>query len=88
MIRILLDTNVVLDALLSRPPWNAEAESIFQANRGGQVEAHFTVTATFLTTYPTSRVRKADRIPAAAGLETQRQLMGRSLSRAQLPNLS
>lgn len=27
--RIVLDTNVVIDALASRAPWNAEAEEIF-----------------------------------------------------------
>jgi predicted nucleic acid-binding protein len=42
MSRILLDTNVVLDALLTRTPWNVDAEAIFKANRGGQIAAHMT----------------------------------------------
>jgi predicted nucleic acid-binding protein len=42
MKRILLDTNIVLDALLTRTPWNVDAEAIFKANLGGQVAAHIT----------------------------------------------
>jgi len=32
MIRVLLDTNVVLDALLDRQPWNVQARAIWQAH--------------------------------------------------------
>jgi PIN domain-containing protein len=36
---VLLDLNVVLDALLGREPWRAEADAIWDANRAGQVDA-------------------------------------------------
>jgi predicted nucleic acid-binding protein len=36
---VLLDLNVILDALLAREPWRAEADAIWDANREGQVEA-------------------------------------------------
>jgi predicted nucleic acid-binding protein len=37
--RVLLDTNVVLDLLLERDPWRAEAEAIAWAGADGRVEA-------------------------------------------------
>jgi len=45
MILILLDTNIVLDALLPRPPWDVEALAIFEANQRGEVAAHLTATS-------------------------------------------
>ncbi len=35
--RVLLDTNVILDAMLQRPPWHVEANAILQAAGQGQV---------------------------------------------------
>jgi predicted nucleic acid-binding protein len=35
--RVLLDVNVILDAMLQRPPWNKEADAILQAAALGQV---------------------------------------------------
>src|SRR5712664_3290660 len=35
--RVLLDVNVVLDAMLQRPPWHKEADAILQAAAMGQV---------------------------------------------------
>lgn len=36
--RVLLDTNVILDSMLSRPPWDVEADAILQvAAQGGLV---------------------------------------------------
>ena len=40
MMRILLDTNVVLDVLLNREPWVAEASAIWQATDGGRVTSY------------------------------------------------
>jgi predicted nucleic acid-binding protein len=37
MMRVLLDNNVILDALLQRPPWHKEADAILQAAASGQV---------------------------------------------------
>ncbi|MYB94441.1 PIN domain-containing protein [Candidatus Poribacteria bacterium] len=47
MIHALLDTNVVLDALLDRTPWNIQANAIWQAQLDKQFVAY--VTATTLT---------------------------------------
>jgi predicted nucleic acid-binding protein len=35
--RVLLDVNVILDAMLQRPPWHQEADAILQAAASGQV---------------------------------------------------
>ena len=35
--RVLLDTNVILDAMLSRPPWQVHADAILQAAADGRV---------------------------------------------------
>jgi predicted nucleic acid-binding protein len=37
MLRVLLDTNVILDAMLQRPPWHTDADAIQQAVAQGQV---------------------------------------------------
>ena len=42
--RVLLDTNVVLDVLLNRAPWVAEAKTIWQANDEGQLTGYITAT--------------------------------------------
>lgn len=47
MTHALLDTNVVLDALLDRTPWNIQANAIWQAQLDNQFTAY--VTATTLT---------------------------------------
>jgi predicted nucleic acid-binding protein len=48
MIRLLLDTNVVLDVLLARDPWFADAQRIWQAHRDGD-GVRLLVTATTVT---------------------------------------
>jgi predicted nucleic acid-binding protein len=35
--RVLLDTNVILDSMLQRLPWHVEADAILQAAASGQV---------------------------------------------------
>lgn len=35
--RVLLDVNVILDAMLQRPPWHREADAILQAAALGQI---------------------------------------------------
>ena len=47
MIHALLDTNVILDALLDRTPWNIQANAIWQAQLDKQFVAY--VTATTIT---------------------------------------
>ena len=43
--RILFDTNIVLDVLLRREPWVAEAGRLWQANDDGQIVGYITVTS-------------------------------------------
>src|SRR3954451_14843739 len=38
--RVLLDTNVILDLMLERDPWRAEAEAIAQADADGRLQTH------------------------------------------------
>lgn len=45
MNRILLDTNVVLDALLERAPWVADARAIWDAHLRYRATAHITATS-------------------------------------------
>lgn len=45
--RVLIDTNIVLDYLLDREPFVQDAEALFNAIESGQVVRH--VTATTLT---------------------------------------
>jgi predicted nucleic acid-binding protein len=40
--RVLLDTNVVLDAMLQRAPWRADAEAILKAAAAGRVSCAVT----------------------------------------------
>jgi predicted nucleic acid-binding protein len=46
--RVLLDTNVLLDSILQRPPWHKAADAVFQAAALGQVDC--TVTTLSLAT--------------------------------------
>ena len=41
--RVLLDTNVILDALLRRPPWHVEASTVWEAIRQGRLACAATV---------------------------------------------
>ena len=41
--RVLLDTNVILDALLRRPPWHVEASTVWEATRQGRLACAATV---------------------------------------------
>ncbi|RUR73784.1 PIN domain-containing protein [Chlorogloeopsis fritschii PCC 9212] len=42
--RVLIDTNIVLDFLLEREPFFSDAEALFQALGAGQVVGYFTAT--------------------------------------------
>jgi predicted nucleic acid-binding protein len=54
--RVLLDTNIVLDALLNRQPFVAEAQQILQANDQALVSGY--ITATTITDFSISLVRR------------------------------
>lgn len=43
--RVLLDTNVVLDVLLKRKPWQAAAAALWQAVDGGRLTAYIPASA-------------------------------------------
>lgn len=43
--RVLLDTNVVLDVLLQRLPWLTQADAIWQASRSGLLDAYMTASS-------------------------------------------
>jgi predicted nucleic acid-binding protein len=45
--RVLVDTNIVLDALLEREPFVSEARALLEATRSQQIQGY--VTATTLT---------------------------------------
>jgi len=44
-VKILLDTNVILDAVAARKPWNAEAEQVFFLAANNMVEAFITASS-------------------------------------------
>jgi predicted nucleic acid-binding protein len=43
--KALIDTNVVLDALMSREPWREEAEKVLLASAEGKLEGYITASA-------------------------------------------
>jgi len=43
--RILIDTNVMLDVLLNRDPWVAQSSAVWQANDEGYIVGHITACA-------------------------------------------
>jgi predicted nucleic acid-binding protein len=45
MMRFLFDTNVVLDVLLNREPWVAEARELWQASDDGRITGYVTASA-------------------------------------------
>lgn len=42
--RVLFDTNILLDVLLQREPWRAEADALWQANDAGKLNGYVTAT--------------------------------------------
>jgi len=54
---VLLDLNVVLDTLLGREPWRAEADAIWDANRDKQIDGRMSAAALSTQIYI---VRKQD----------------------------
>ena len=43
--KVLLDTNVVLDLMLEREPWRAEAEAVAQADSDGRIRSYVSSSA-------------------------------------------
>src|SRR3954452_6869446 len=62
--RVLLDTNVVLDALLQRAPWVAEADAIWQAKDAGRLQAYVSASALTDIFYITRRLTDLGRARA------------------------
>jgi predicted nucleic acid-binding protein len=56
--RVLLDTNVVLDVLLNRDPWVQDSAAVWQASDQGRIVGHV-VASTITTVFYVAR-RLAD----------------------------
>ncbi len=65
--RILLDTNVILDVLLNRDPWAANASEIWQRCDDGQVTGH--IAASVLTDIYYVARRMTDRTRAVQSVQ-------------------
>jgi predicted nucleic acid-binding protein len=59
--RILLDTNVILDAMLGRPPWHQQADSILEAAARGLLSCAVTPVSIVTVFYVGRRHLGADR---------------------------
>lgn len=59
--RVLLDTNVILDLMLRRDPWRVEAEAIAQAGADGRLQAHVCASAITDIFYISRRLIGAER---------------------------
>jgi predicted nucleic acid-binding protein len=58
--RLLLDTNVVLDALLERDPWHEDADRIWAAHVAGEIFCHVSSNSVTDVFYVTRREFDAD----------------------------
>ena len=61
MMRVLLDTNVLLDLLLQRDPWAAEAEAIRLADTEGDLAIHVSASSLTDVFYVSRRLAGRDR---------------------------
>jgi predicted nucleic acid-binding protein len=43
--RVLIDTNVLLDILLRRTPWVADSQAVWIANHAGRIQGHIVATS-------------------------------------------
>jgi hypothetical protein len=57
---VLIDLNVVLDVILQRQPWFAEASLIWDANRRGQIQGHLVATSLTNLFYIARRILGSD----------------------------
>lgn len=60
MMRVLLDTNVILDFLLDRPPFADAATAVWQANRQGRFEGYISAITPINVFYIARRIKGAD----------------------------
>lgn len=61
--KVVVDTNVILDALAKREPWNNEADQIFIMAANQRIEAYITansVTDIVMAIEPIEFLRKSD----------------------------
>src|SRR4051794_13836202 len=59
--RLLFDTNIVLDVLLAREPWATELKPIWEARRTGRVQGFVAATSLTNLFYITRRLSNAER---------------------------
>ena len=57
---VLIDLNIVLDVILQRQPWVAEATVIWDANRQGRIKGHLVATSLTNLFYITRRILGRD----------------------------
>jgi predicted nucleic acid-binding protein len=67
MKRIMLDTNIVLDALLERDPWVAEARTIWSNHLRSRIAAHITASSLSDIFYVSRRLADRARAWLAVG---------------------
>jgi predicted nucleic acid-binding protein len=65
---ILIDTNIVLDVLLERPPWLVEAEQIWDACDTGKITGYLAATSVTNIHYIARRMRDLRHAQIAVGL--------------------
>ena len=65
---ILIDTNTVLDVLLERHPWNADAERIWDACDTGRITGYLTATSVTNIHYIARRMYDLTRAQLAVGI--------------------
>jgi predicted nucleic acid-binding protein len=65
---ILLDTNIVLDVLLERSPWNTDAERIWEACDRGKLTGYLAATSVTNIHYIARRMRDLRHAQIAVGL--------------------
>ena len=63
--RVLFDTNVVLDVLLERAPWHTEAQALWQAGDDGRLQAYLTATTLTDIYYVARRLASLEQARAA-----------------------
>ncbi|MBW3543045.1 MAG: PIN domain-containing protein [Planctomycetes bacterium] len=66
--RVMLDTNVILDSMLQRPPWHADADAVLQAASNGQVTCAATALSLATAFYVGRRIVGTDQ--ARIGIRT------------------
>lgn len=79
MMQVLLDTNVILDALLQRVPWHVEADAILKVAAGGQLVCAATSLSLANVFYVVRRAEGRPRHGRRCGFASKRLTFSRSM---------